>query len=119
MVKIMALAETENKAIEETRKPEYKYRIKPRYGVWSDDDKITIQAALPGVMKEKIEMKTLKDYFTLRAKRDDGDILYSLDLDLGIEIEPKETKATYEEGLLRVELKRYKPLEHAFNVKIE
>ena len=56
-------------------------------------------------------------YFTLRAKRDD--ILYTLDLDLGVDIEPKETKATYEEGLLRVELKRYKPLEHAFNVKIE
>jgi len=113
----MALAKTENKAIEETKKPEYKYRIKPRYGVWSDEDKITIQAALPGVKKEDIEMKTLTDYFTLRAKRDD--ILYSLDLDMGVEIEPKETKATYSEGLLKVELKRYKPLEHAFNVKIE
>ena len=113
----MALVKTENKATEETKKPEYKYRIKPRYGVWSDDDKITIQAALPGVIKENIEMKTLKDYFTLRAKRDD--ILYTLDLDLGIEIQPKETKATYEEGLLRIELKRYKPLEHAFDVKIE
>ena len=113
----MALVKTENKSIEENRKPEYKYRIKPRYGVWGDEDKIKIQVALPGVKKEKIEMKTLSDYFTLRAKRDD--ILYTLDLDMGIEIEPKETKATYEEGLLRVELKRYKPLEHAFNVKIE
>ncbi len=113
----MALAETEKKSIEQVKKPEYKYRIKPRYGVWSDEEKITIQAALPGVKKENIEMKTLTDYFTLRAKRDD--ILYTLDLDLGIEIETKETKATYEEGLLRVELKRYKPLEHAFNVKIE
>ena len=113
----MALVKTEKKTIEETRKPEYKYRIKPRYGVWSDEDKITIQVALPGVNKNDIEMKTLTDYFTLRAQRDD--ILYILDLDMGIEIEPKETKATYEEGLLRVELKRYKPLEHAFDIKIE
>ena len=38
---------------------------------------------------------------------------------MGIEIEPKETKATYSEGLLKVELKRFKPLENAFDVKIE
>ncbi|MHA1718468.1 MAG: hypothetical protein DRO88_12125 [Promethearchaeia archaeon] len=113
----MAMTETENKAIEETKKSEYKYRITPRYGVWSDEDKIIIQAAIPGVKKENIEMKTLTDYFTLRAKRDD--ILYSLDLEMGVEIEPEKTKATYEEGLLRVELKRYKPLEHAYEVKIE
>jgi len=95
----------------------YSYRITPRYGVWTEEDKIVIQVALPGVHKESIQMKALKDYFTLRATRDD--ILYSLELEFGIDIEPESTKAEYKEGLLRVEMKRFKPLEHAFNVPIQ
>jgi len=94
-----------------------RYRITPRYGVWTDDDKLILQVALPGVKKDAIEMKALSDYFTLRAKR--ADILYALDLDFGEEIEPDKSSAKYEEGLLRIEFKKYNPLEHAYEVKIE
>jgi len=116
MVKIMAVDE---KKIEEkvAEEKEYQYRVAPRYGVWTEEDKLLIQVALPGVHKEDIQMKALKDYFTLRATRDD--ILYSLDLEFGIDIEPESTKAEYNEGLLRVEMKRYKPLDHAFIVPIQ
>ena len=62
-------------------------------------------------------MKALKDFFTLKAQR--GDTMFSLDLDFGIKIEPEHTHTTYTEGLLRVEFKRYKPLEHAYIVPIQ
>ena len=58
-----------------------------------------------------------KDFFTLKAQR--GDTMFTLDLDFGIKIEPEHTHTTYTEGLLRVEFKRYKPLEHAYVVPIQ
>jgi HSP20 family molecular chaperone IbpA len=113
----MAIAENKTQNLSETREDEVRYRITPRYGVWTEKDHLLIQVALPGVKKEDIEMKALKDYFTLRAKR--GEIMYALDLDFGIDVEPNETEAKYEEGLLKVKFKRYNPLEHAYEVKIE
>jgi len=95
----------------------YEHQITPRYSAWTEDEKLVIQIILPGVKKETIQMKALKDYFTLRANRDK--ILYTLDVDLGLEIEPTKTSAKYEEGLLRVELKRFNPLEHAYLVPIQ
>ncbi|QEE14416.1 Hsp20/alpha crystallin family protein [Promethearchaeum syntrophicum] len=92
-------------------------RIKPRYGAWTNDNKMILQIALPGVNKDKLSMKAIEDYFTLRAYRDD--IEYILDLDLGVKIEPEKTEVRYEEGLLTLEFQRYRPLEHAFNVPIQ
>ncbi|MHA1584649.1 MAG: Hsp20/alpha crystallin family protein [Promethearchaeota archaeon] len=96
---------------------EAKYHIIPKYGVWTNDDSVVIQIAVPGVEKDAINIQVAEDLFHLQARRDN--ILYKLDLEFGIRLEPQVSKATYEEGLLKVELKRYKPLEHAFNVKIE
>ena len=113
----MSITESKPTEMQETEyKPEPRYKIAPRYGVWSKDDKIIIQVALPGVQKEKIEMKVLPNYFTLRATRDE--VLYALDLEM-VKVEPEISTASYEEGLLKIELKRYNPLEHAYEVKIE
>lgn len=95
------------------------HRVMPKYGVWANNDNIVIQIALPGVKKEDIEIKALPEYFMLRAARENANLVYNLDLEFGYKLEPEVHKATYEEGLLRVELKRYKPLDHAFDVKIE
>ena len=113
----MAIAEKQTGTLSETAESEVRYRIKPRYGVWTEKEHLLIQVALPGVKKDDIEMKALKDYFSLRAKR--GEVEYVLDLDFGIDVEPNSTEAKYEEGLLKVKFKRYNPLEHAFEVKIE
>lgn len=101
----------------EEQTDEIKYRVRPKYGTYLEDDKVILQIALPGVSKSDINMKALKDYFTLKARRNETE--YSLDLDFGIDIEPENTKSHYEEGLLRVEFKRYNPLEHAFTVPIQ
>ena len=113
----MAIAEKQTGTLSETSEPEVRYRITPRYGVWTEKDHLLIQVALPGVKKDDIDMKALKDYFTLRAKR--GEVMYSLDLDFGIKVEPKEVETEYNEGLLKVKFKRYNPLDHAYEVKIE
>jgi len=113
----MTMTEKNDKVTETKENEEELYQVTPRYGIWTEDDKVTLQIAIPGVKKENISMKALADYFTLRARR--NNVEYSLDLDFGIEIEPTSTNANYEEGLLRIEFKRFKPLEHAFEVKIE
>lgn len=95
-----------------------RYRITPKYGVYTEDDKVILQVAIPGVQKDAIEMKALKDFFTLRAERGENSI-YALDLDFGVKIEPEKTTSTYEEGLLRLEFQRFKPLDHAFVVPIQ
>lgn len=102
--------------VKEEKRP--KYRITPKYGVYTEDDKVILQVAIPGVKKENIKMKALKDYFTLRAERDE-DTVYMLDLDFGVKIEPEKTTSSYEEGLLRLEFKRFNPLEHAYTVTIQ
>lgn len=93
------------------------YRITPRYGLYSEQEKVILQVALPGVKKADISMKALKDYFSLRAKR--GEVEYVLDLDFGVKISPEKTVSEYSEGLLRLEFQRYNPLEHAYEVPIQ
>jgi len=110
----MAMTETKSDGSDTSSRP--KYRITPRYGVWTEGNKILVQVALPGVHKDKISMKALKDYFTLTAPRED--VLYRLDLDFGVDIEPEKTTSKYEDGLLRLEFTRYNPIEHAFTVPI-
>ena len=89
---------------------EHIHRIMPKYGVWTNKDNVVIQIALPGVKKEDIEIKALPDYFMLRAARENANSIYNLDLEFGYKLEPEVYKATYEEGLVRVELKLYNPL---------
>jgi HSP20 family molecular chaperone IbpA len=110
---------TENTTqINETEKNISKNRITPKYGVYTEEDKVILQVAIPGVQKDAIRMKAMKDFFTLRAERGE-DSIYMLDLDFGVKIEPEKTTSSYEEGLLRLEFQRYKPLDHAFVVPIQ
>lgn len=113
----MALTENKTESVTESKEKKYRYRVTPRYNAWIEEDKVIIQVALPGVLKKDIELKAMKDYFLLKAFRDD--VLYHLSLDLSVDIEPKNTKTDYTEGLLRVELKRHDPLDDAFDVPIE
>ncbi len=94
-----------------------KYWAIPEYSVWVNADQIKLEVELPGVRKETISLKTERNSLVLRARR--NEIQYELDLDFIEDIEPEKTKAKYEEGLLTIELKRYNPMEHAVDIKIE
>lgn len=112
----MAVEEKTVENVTETKEKVYRYHVVPRYNWWFEERKLILHVALPGVHKEDIKMKALRDYFTLRAPRDD--IEYSLDLDLGIDIVPEKTKTSYVEGLLKIEFERYNPLDDAYEVPI-
>jgi len=108
-------------------KTEIQQRIRPRYSSWIEGEKMILEVVLPGIPRESIQIKGLKDYFMLRAIREikpreltsnSNKILYSLDLALDWEIEPEKTIARYEEGLLRVEMKLFNPLEKSYIVPI-
>jgi len=113
----MAIEESKKQPItekENQNKPTY--QVRPKYGAWMEDEKLILEIVLPGVKKDHIQIKSLKDFFMLRANREN--IQYTLDLDLNMDIIPEKTKAIYEEGLLRIELQRFNPLETAYIVPI-
>lgn len=113
----MSIEEVKKQPVVESQDQERKIQVRPKYGAWTEgNDKLIIEAALPGVKKENISIKALKDFFMLRGIRDN--IMYRLDLELNMEIEPDKIIAKYDEGLLRVELKRHDPLQDAYIVPI-
>jgi len=112
----MAIEAVHDKSLENKNDEKQYYKIHPKYGAWMENGNLILEVVIPGVKKEQIQMKTTQDYFTLRAIR--GDIQYTLDLELNMDITPEKTKARYEEGLLHVEMVRYNPLESAYIVPI-
>jgi HSP20 family molecular chaperone IbpA len=94
-----------------------KYRVTPNYTAWIGDNNFILQVTLPGVALKRIKMKALKDFFMLQAERDN--IIYGLELNLNFEVDPKKTKASYHEGLLRVEFELLDPLANAYTVPIK
>lgn len=111
----VATAEATNVEIKQEAKP--KYWAIPEYSAWVNAEHIKLEVELPGVKKETISLKTERNSLVLRARR--NDIQYELDLEFTEDIEPDQTKAKYQEGLLTIELKRYNPSEHAIEIKIE
>ena len=113
----MAIVQSPPKALKGQMPSESpRYRVTPNYSAWMVGNEFVIQVAIPGVARESIKMKALRDLFYLRAGRDN--IEYALDLDLNFDINPKQVTANYVEGLLRVAFKRMNPLDEAYNVPI-
>jgi len=94
-----------------------RYRVTPRYGMWYRDGKWILEAALPGVNRENVNIKVKDDYFHMTAIRED--VEYKLDLNFNFQIEKNKTKADYKEGLLKVEFIQHDPLTDAYMVPIE
>ncbi len=115
----MAIVQSPSKEIKEQQSLDElpKYRVTPNYTAWIGDNNFILQVPLPGVASKNIKMKALKDFFMLQAEREN--IIYALELDLNFEVDPKRTKATYQEGLLRVEFEFMDPLANAFTVPIK
>jgi len=116
-LKNMAIAETQNKLLEQQKEAEPLYWVVPTYRSWYDEQKYILEFELPGVKKDSIKVKALTDYFSLKAQRDR--IGYTLELEFGFNIDPAQIKATYHEGLLRMELPIIDPSQKAIEVKIE
>ena len=80
-------------------------------------DKLIVEFAIPGAPTETIDVKILEDSVHLLAPARDID--YVSALALGWPVKPDKAEATYEHGLLRIEVPFKDPMEGAVKVAIK
>ncbi|HUX20585.1 MAG TPA: hypothetical protein VMW69_05045, partial [Spirochaetia bacterium] len=83
----------------------------------SDNRKLVVEFAIPGAPAETVDVKMLKDSVHLTAPA--RDIEYVSALALGWQVKPDKAEATYEHGLLRIEVPFKDPMEDAVKVAIK
>jgi HSP20 family protein len=79
--------------------------------------KLVVEFAIPGAPTETIDVKILKDSVYLLAPA--RDIEYVSALALTWPVKPDKAEATYEHGLLRIEVPLKDPMEDAVKVAIK
>ena len=82
-----------------------------------EQHKLIVEFAIPGAPTETIDVKVLKDSVYLLAPA--RDIEYVSALALGWPVKPDKAEATYEHGLLRIEVPFKDPMEDAVKVPIK
>ena len=80
-------------------------------------DKLIVEFAIPGAPTESIDVKILEDSVHLLAPA--RDIEYVSALALGWPVKPDKAEATYENGLLRIEVPFKDPMEDAVKVVVK
>jgi HSP20 family protein len=79
--------------------------------------KLIVEFAIPGAPTETIDLKILEDSVHLLAPA--RDIEYVSAMALGWPVKPDKAEATYENGLLRIEVPFKDPMEDAVQVVIK
>jgi len=82
-----------------------------------EQHKLIVEFAIPGAPTETIDVKILKDSVYLLAPA--RDIEYVSALALTWPVKPEKAEATYENGLLRIEVPLKDPMEDAVKVAIK
>jgi HSP20 family molecular chaperone IbpA len=83
----------------------------------SENRKLIVEFAIPGAPAETVDVKLLQDSVHLTAPA--RDIEYVASLALGWAVKPDKAEATYEHGLLRIEVPFKDPMEDAVKVVIK
>jgi HSP20 family protein len=104
---------------EGTRMPESRMRVAPDNVAYADSEnrKLIVEFAIPGAPADTIDLKMLEDSVHLSALA--RDIEYVASLALGWAVKPDKAEATYEHGLLRIEVPFKDPMEDAVKVVIK
>ena len=99
--------------------PEYRIRVAPNTVAYADGEnhKLVVEFAIPGAPTDTIDVKILEDSVHLTAPA--RDIEYVSALALGWAVKPAKAEATYENGLLRIEVPFKDPMEDAVKVAIK
>jgi HSP20 family molecular chaperone IbpA len=94
-------------------------RVAPSTVAYADEEnhKLVVEFALPGAPTETIDLKLLPDSVHLIAPA--RDIEYVAALALAWPVKPDKAQATYEHGLLRIEVPFKDPMEDAVKVAIK
>ena len=83
---------------------EYRIKVAPNTVAYADEEnrKLVVEFAIPGAPTDSIDVKILEDSVHLTAPA--RDIEYVSALALGWPVKPHKAEATYEHGLLRIEV---------------
>ena len=94
-------------------------KVAPHTVAYADGehDRLIVEFAIPGAPTETIDVKILEDSVHLLAPARDID--YVSALALGWPVKPDKAEATYENGLLRIEVPFKDPMEDAVKVAIK
>ena len=98
--------------------PEFRMKVAPHIVAYADEEnhKLVVEFAIPGAPTDTIDVKILADSVHLTAPA--RDIEYVASLALGLPVKPDKAEATYEHGLLRIEVPFKDPMEDAVKVAI-
>ena len=83
----------------------------------AENRKLVVEFAIPGAPADTVDVKILQDSVHLTAPA--RDIEYVASLALGWPVKPDKAEATYEHGLLRIEVPFKDPMEDAVKVAIK
>src|ERR1700737_779975 len=99
--------------------PEYRIKVAPDTVAYADGEnhKLVVEFAIPGAPTDTIDVKMLEDSVHLTAPA--RAIEYVAALALGWPVKPDKAEATYENGLLRIEVPFKDPMEDAVKVAIK
>ena len=99
--------------------PEVRMKVAPDTVAYADGEnhKLVVEFAIPGAPADTIDLKILEDSVHLTAPA--RDIEYVSALALGWPVKPNNADATYEHGLLRIEVPFKDPMEDAVKVVIK
>ncbi len=93
----------------------------PPVDVFEEDDHVVVIAEIPGVEKDKIDVRATENKLIIKAS--DTNRKYYKEVELPVEVKPETAKATYKNGILEVriqkkEVKKEKK-EEGVKVKVE
>ena len=99
--------------------PQFRMKVAPDTVAYADGEnlKLVVEFAIPGAPTDTIDVKILEDSVHLTAPA--RDIEYVASLALGWPVKPDKAEATYEHGLLRIEVPFKDPMEDAVKVAIK
>ena len=99
--------------------PGIRMKVAPDTVAYADEEnhKLVVEFAIPGAPTDTIDVKILEHSVHLTAPA--RDIEYVSALALGWPVKPDKAEATYEHGLLRIEVPFKDPMEDAVKVAIK
>jgi HSP20 family protein len=105
--------------MEGIRMSEYRIKVAPNTVAYADVEtrKLVVEFAIPGAPTETIDAKILEDSIHLTAPA--REVEYVSALALGWPVKPDKAEATYEHGLLRIEVPFKDPMEDAVKIAIQ